>query len=136
MESVEAEFARAWLRTHDTGTSSETIWTTLTGWPVRACGIPYDPSDFGRCVRLLDHMERWGWRQRLEEVAAAFPAWGPIVANWDVLEAVYREELKRPDGRAPKTHARMEELRDECYAAVGATKTGPGSWTFPRGASV
>lgn len=99
--------ARAWLTNGDTGISSETIWSVLTGHPVRRAGVPRDPQDFGRCHRLLKVMP--AWRARLPEVAAKYPEWKPLVDAWDELTALYEEEL--PKGRPAKLYDRMKELR-------------------------
>lgn len=96
----------AWLSNGDTGTSSKTIFSVLTGHPIEHTGTPSDPSDFGRCYRLLKVMPTW--RARLPEVAEQFPEWRGLVGAWDELTALYEEEL--PTGRAPKLYDRMKEL--------------------------
>ena len=96
-----------WLAGGDTGTSSMTIWSVMTGYPIeRTPSVPWDPSDFGRCHRLLAKFP--GWRARMGEVATKHPAWAGLVAAWDELTALYIEEF--PTGRAPKLYARMKEL--------------------------
>lgn len=99
---------RAWMRNGDTGVSSETIWHVMTGETVRSHGIPWDPSDFGRCYRLLKVMP--SWRGRMPEVADRFPEWRPLVDAWDELTALYEEEAPNHTGPAPKLYARMQEL--------------------------
>lgn len=104
----------AWLKSGDTGTSSETIFSVLTGYPVRHTGTPADPSDFGRCYRLLQVMP--SWRARMGEVAAAHPAWRPFVDAWEELTALYEHELAHGPvvkgvRQAPKTYGRMLQLR-------------------------
>jgi hypothetical protein len=98
--------AHAWLHGGDTGMSSETIWRVLMGETPRHPRTPSDPSDFGRCYRLLRLMP--GWRQRLGEVAAVYREWTALVAAWDELTAIYEEEL--PSGQCPRLYARMKEL--------------------------
>ena len=98
--------AIAWLSNGDTGISSKTIWSALTGNLIERTGIPHDPSDFGRCYRLLKVMP--AWRARLHEVAAKFPEWEKLIDAWDELTALYEEEL--PTGRAPRLYSRMKEL--------------------------
>lgn len=102
----------AWLTNGDTGTSSKTIWSVLTGRritePYFSPDVPHDPADFGRCYRLLKVMP--SWRARLSEVALKHSAWTPLVEAWDELTALYEEEL--PNGTAPKLYARMRELRE------------------------
>lgn len=99
----------------DTGISSETIWHVMTGFPVRRHGYPLDPSDFGRCYRLLQRFPFW--RVRLPEVAARFPReWTLLVRHWDELTELYEEEVRRPDGIAPLLYRRMKKL--ECDAGL------------------
>lgn len=105
-----------WLLGHDTGTSSKVIFSILAstsqarsaamarlhGWR----DTPSDPSDFGRCHRLLDLFP--AWRERLGEVAAKHPAWAPLVEAWDELTALWNEES--PTKNCPKLYNRMKEL--------------------------
>lgn len=98
----------AWVNNGDTGTSSLTIWSVMMGRPSQRADIPYDPSDFGRCYRLLCIMP--SWRSRLAEVATAHPKWRPFVDSWDELTALY--EAEEPSGRCPKLYERMQELRE------------------------
>ena len=101
--------ARAWVGNGDTGTSSLTIWSVLTGYPSPhgRYDVPHDPDDFGRCYRLLQVMPLW--RSRLVEVVEKCHDWTPFVDAWDELTALYEEEL--PNRIAPKLYARMQELR-------------------------
>jgi hypothetical protein len=103
---------KAWLDGWDTGASSKTIWFCLyRGGPGMCPSIPMDPSDFGRCLRLV---RAFGWRSRLDEVTALVPAWGPFVTAWDELAALYDEEL--PTGAAPRCYERMREIGREAEA--------------------
>ena len=43
-----------WYRSCDTGISSKTVARVLTGEFCENPNAPHDPSDVGRCVRLLD----------------------------------------------------------------------------------
>lgn len=112
-----------WLLMGDTGISSETIVYALSGtkvtdlekdlqgykYKLRTWDIPHDPSDFRRCLLLLEYIPEW--RSRLPEVAEIFPKWKPIVDAWDELEYLYEQERHNEDGKAPKLYARMKELR-------------------------
>lgn len=122
--AVEAKYGKksdlTWLHGTDTGASSLTIFSVLSslfgGGPAMergtihgvsfSPGIPRDPDDFGRCVRLLEWFP-W-WRARLPEVVAKYPAWAPLVAEWDALEALYREESAAGEGS--RLYDRMQEL--------------------------
>lgn len=75
-----------WPQCGDTGVSSRTIWRHMTGAPPdREWGsdAPYDPSDFGRCYRLLAKFKEW--RPRIGEMAQ-YPAWNPMALHWAELE--------------------------------------------------
>jgi hypothetical protein len=102
-----------WLAGGDTGSSSITIWSVMTGWAMpngRAPSVPWDPDDFGRCHRLLERFP--AWRQRMPEVAEMYPEWAGLVAAWGELTSLYLEEL--PSGQAPRCYARMKlALRGE-----------------------
>jgi len=100
-----------WIRGWDTGQSSKTIWRFFMGElgsNPHERHIPYDPSDFGRCYRLLKLAPEW--RARLGELAEQVPLWAPFVEAWPELEALYEEEIQRPDKVAPKLYARMKTL--------------------------
>jgi hypothetical protein len=100
---------REWRDGRDTGVSSQTIYSVFMGVgnPDRACW-PWDPSDFGRCYRLLKIAP--DWRKNLHRVAESYPhtAWVPLIREWAELEKLYEEEL--PKGTAPKLYQRMKEL--------------------------
>lgn len=98
-----------WLVGYDTGTSSLTIYTVMTGQRVDRTGCPLDPDDFGRCYRLLKLFPEW--RARLPEVAERFKVWIPLVREWDRLQALYEEELPRK--MAPKCYAAMQACLKE-----------------------
>ena len=96
-----------YLNDREGGISSRTIIRALAHPYLHGVSdVPYDPSDFRRCLRLLAVMPEW--RARLPEVAAKYPTWAGLVEHWDELEALYEEEA--PSGVAPKLFARMQEL--------------------------
>jgi hypothetical protein len=118
-----------WLLNGETGVSSKTICAVMTGSVAHYNDVPHDPSDFGRCYKLLALFPEW--RARLHEVAEKFPMWGPMVEAWDELTALYEEETKSKSGKAPKLYDRMQVLIDEGRIAAGWMKTGPGCWRGP-----
>jgi hypothetical protein len=108
--------ALEWARGRDTGLSSLLIFEVLSGREVfelaqwgRSYIVPWDPSDFGRCYRLLKAVPRW--RKRLEKVAQKHPRWRPLVDRWDELERLWEEES--PTRTCPKLFALMLELTKE-----------------------
>ena len=99
--------AHQWIMGGDTGRSSLTIWGVMMSAPAERPLIPADPSDFGRCFRLLELIPEW--RKRLPRVSDIYPEWDGLVQHWPELEALWQEE--RSQGRAPKLYQRMIELR-------------------------
>lgn len=92
-----------WLSSWDTGESSKTIWHFMLGRTYRS-QLPRDPSDFGRCYRLLQAFP--SWRGRLPEMAEQLRSWAPIIAAWPTLEKLYEDEMK--SGECPKLYAALQ----------------------------
>lgn len=99
--------ALEWLASGDSGTSSETIISVMMNLRVQMVDIPHDPSDFGRCHRLLEWIPEF--RPRLGEVAAKYPEWAPFVESWDRLTAIYLRDLDR-GGPSPELYRVMQGL--------------------------
>uniref|UniRef100_A0A6H1ZLZ2 Uncharacterized protein n=1 Tax=viral metagenome TaxID=1070528 RepID=A0A6H1ZLZ2_9ZZZZ len=109
-----------WITGNDTGISSKAIWSVMMGADtISDTDVPHDPADFGRCYRLLKLFPEW--RNRLDEVAAALPKWGPMVREWETMECLYEKD-------AATLYDFMQKLMEECFAADGWKKTGTGSW--------
>jgi hypothetical protein len=100
--------AKNWIVGDDVGTSSVTIWAVMMGAELPArTSPPLDPSDFGRCYRLLKLIPRW--RERLREVAEHVPAWRALVDSWDEVERTYERELATGGRFAPDTYALIKD---------------------------
>jgi hypothetical protein len=118
------ESTRPWLQSGDTGTSSLTIYSVLANKPyvlgIRfGADVPHDPDDFGRCHRLLKRYPEW--RDRLGEVAAKYPKWGPMVREWGRMTELYiRDE---PTGRSKELYELMRTLEDEGRSSAAEPAT-------------
>jgi hypothetical protein len=97
-----------WFAGNDTGQSSKHMAAVAAG--VRGNGNhPLDPSDLGRCIRLV---------QNVPDIIGAFPAieasgskWMTVINHWAELTELYAEESQgRAHFNAPKTYKRMKEL--------------------------
>ena len=100
-----------WMASDDTGVSSKAIVMVMNRiTPTRRWSLdhPHDPSDLGRCIRLLALIPEY--RIRLDEMKIVSDTWSDLVTHWHELEELYYEEL--PSGRAPKCYARMREIID------------------------
>lgn len=109
-----------WVLGDDTGLSSKTIFAVMTGTELRGGvfgpEIPHDPSDLGRCLRLLARFPEW--KPRLQEVADKYPRWQPFVREWRALADLYYQEMAT--GRAPKCYEAMAACLNESYAIARA----------------
>lgn len=105
-----AQTPEQWAMGRDTGISSLTIWSAITGHasPNRRDDVPHDPDDFGRCYRLLKLFP--SWRPQLSKVAGRYPDWAPFVEHWDELSEQYEQELAHGSEPDFKLYHRMKEL--------------------------
>lgn len=123
-----------WIVGDDTGISSKTMWAVLMGADLNTqdrfrFSPPHDPSDFRRCHLLLVAVPEW--LERLSEVAAAFPIWGPLVRDWDKLTALYLRDREK-DG-SPELYRLMKTLLNEGRIADGQVEESPECWTSKDG---
>lgn len=99
-----------WLKNGDRGISSEAIASQLTGINFvhdRWMGdYPRDPSDFRRCLELLEAVPEFKFR--LDEMKSKGTVWAALVDNWEELKRLYYEEAHT--GKCSKLYDRMQEL--------------------------
>ena len=103
----------AWLVSDDTGLSSTSIVAVMMGAnPTEIpTHYPYDPSDLGRCLRLLELIPEWG--PFMNEMRTASPEWNTLVDHWNELHTLMESECGvhwQHAKSAPRTYARMKEL--------------------------
>lgn len=114
MELPEGFVARliGWFASDDTGMSSKQIAAWLAAGVRMPCrDHPYDPSDLGRCLRLLEIIPEW--KPRIGEMASVSPAWAALVARWDELAQCMADEVGidcSKGRRAPETYALMRSI--------------------------
>ena len=120
-----------WFLSGDNGASSEAIVAHMTGCadillvedeegadraPVFCCMAPSDPSDLGRCLRLLERYPEW--KPRIQQMTVYGPAWAGICAQWDALVASMEAEVGidwSKGKRARKTYRRMQLATADGY---------------------
>lgn len=103
--------ARAFTRSPHYGISAATLIEAVFGIPsphkhTFGHEVPHDPADLNRCLKAMEAIP--GLREGLPKVVGLCPEWAPLVARWDEVEALFREEA--PSGKCPKTYALMKEL--------------------------
>lgn len=102
------------LNSRDTGQSSEAIVRHMLGFGGRA-HYPLDPSDLGRCLRLLRLIPEW--KPRMHEMAAHGAIWAALSARWAELEDSMEREVgidwDKGVSVAPRTYALLQRIREE-----------------------
>src|SRR3990167_6638960 len=95
----------------DYGESSLTLLAVLVGMDKQKPTIPYDPSDFKRCVHLFEclELEENEIYDLLNETGSKYPEWQPFTDNWSVLMDLYLEEKNQES--AHKLYEEMLKLR-------------------------
>ena len=90
----------AWWTGTNTGLSSKYIAAVFSGSKalrqVTEVAAPWDTSDVGRCVRLLDIAAANGcdWRARIGSLATGHGArWAALAPRWAEIEAAYHEDV-------------------------------------------
>ena len=101
-----SEAATKWLASGERGSSSEAMFSHLTG--VKAGGglsHPSDPGDLSRCRKLLEQVPEL--QPLLPNMATLSPAWKDLVYLWDDLCTTMDAEAPRwreGQGMAPETY--------------------------------
>ena len=105
-----------WFVNGETGMSSQTLALWLSeGKRADRLAFPYDPSDFKRCLLLLDAVPEL--RKNLATLPALSREWAAIYQNWEVLETTLREELAT--GRqAPRTYGLLKQVLEQIGALL------------------
>lgn len=108
------ENQKNWLQSGEHGTSSETIFTHLTGHMLvnrRFGDIPCDPADLRRCRLLLEMCPELV--PLFPKMAELSPQWKAMVDAWGDLCATMDQECPtwRTHGDASKTYRKMQKIR-------------------------
>lgn len=110
-DTLQQAQVRQWLGSDDVGRSSKTIAHALYGVPESMTSseysTPQDPSDFRRCVKLMDAVP--GTRERIGELAS-IKGWKNLAPVWGELEDLYNTEVANNTGSAPQLFARLQDI--------------------------
>lgn len=95
----------------DYGESSLTIVSYLLGIEKYKPAIPYDPSDFQRCIHLFEclNYDKGQIKDLIDELATIYPIWEGIAGQWHTLMKLYEEE--KDCETAPKLHDHLQKCR-------------------------
>ena len=92
----------------NTGMSSEALAYFLATGDKSRHGLSYprDPSDFNRCMIMLEWVPEL--KERLPLIAKECPIWAELVKNWEWLEITVKAEFET--GRAPISYKAMKAM--------------------------
>lgn len=106
-----------WMASHRTGLSSEAMAFCALGLQRKGMWDgtehPHDPSDFNRCLLLLDQVPEV--RDHFSRIAALSPQWSALIAHWDELTEQFFNEVTGAWSKhktAPVTYLRMRQVLD------------------------
>lgn len=85
--SVPGEGLVAWRRSDEVGMSSDYMACILSGRGQREYAHPLDPSDFGRCLTMLNAAP--DLRDDMVKMSECSPEWAALVGVWRELETLY-----------------------------------------------
>lgn len=118
MKTIEKRLIE-WFVSGDTGLSSEAIAAHMSGAGSRKrMDYPSDPSDLGRCLRLLDKIPEW--KDRIGEMSQYSPGWAGLVKNWDKISKSMEDEAGinwQKAKSAPITYDMMKLAEAEGFLA-------------------
>lgn len=101
-----------WMFCGGTGISSETMAAIALGVEMKGSfgfDAPHDPSDFGRCYRLVKDVPEI--KLAFSEISKKVPKFAGILSSWDELCGLYERDLSL--GRSPELYERIKELRGD-----------------------
>ena len=98
---------RDWLRYGDVGLSSQAIASVYLKKDMIIYNHPYDPSDFGRCYRLLKYCPFID----IKIMRGLSDTWTVYVDHWDEMVKLWEEES--PSLVCSKLYKLMQELRKD-----------------------
>lgn len=93
------------------GESSLTLLSAYCGITKASPTIPYDPSDFVRCVHLIKCLDLTLEEEKnlLNHTAFVYPIWKPYAKKWGKLMGLYIKEKNKK--QAPKLYKALQKLR-------------------------
>jgi hypothetical protein len=108
-----SERARAehWLRTGETGLSSETIHAAMTGRSFDGSKMqaPADLDDMRRSILLLHHVPEW--RNRMHEMGKVSEEWAKLAPRFLEIEAAFFSDAPNLDRGSARAALMLQEAR-------------------------
>ena len=104
-----------WLIDGDVGLSSKALMSFfLTSGNGGGCAsklvTPSDPSDFNRCIKFLDCLDKGNRTSLIYEIGNTTMGWKKVLDNWFVLNECYEKGKKGGKGSAPELYQLMKKI--------------------------
>ena len=113
-DALAKELVTKWLFSRDTGISSKCLAADFLGVELDQFDVchPLDPSDLGRCIRLIAAVPEV--RKSVDNIAVKYPHshWGRAAKVWDAIAASMANEVGiawTKGDNAPITYKLMKE---------------------------
>lgn len=93
------------------GASSKAMAAAVLDQKTRYNWTPSDPSDFNRCLLLIEAVPEI--KDHMSKIAAISASWSQMISNWDEVEKCFLDEAGRnwsKARRAPITYKLMHDL--------------------------
>lgn len=103
----------SWFSRGKTGASSECMAFVAAGIGIKRINYPHDPSDFNRCLLLIDWVPEV--KDHFDEIAVLCPSWKALIERWDEINRTFIQEAGfdwKKSNTAPNTYALMREILD------------------------
>lgn len=86
---------KSWLFSTDTGSSSRFMACVLSGWsiPLPSNDYPRDPSDLGRCIRLIESVPEF--KGCIHKMNAHGSEWQQVVLHWEQWSELYKTDQNK-----------------------------------------
>lgn len=97
-----------WMRSGDTGVSSETMALIAMGATRGDFDAPYDPADFGRCYRLVKANPVI--KESFAKISELVPQFKPILKNWEICCKIFERDF--PTGKSDELYKMIQDWRD------------------------
>lgn len=100
-----------WLASGETGNSSKSLAFEYLGSAYSRIDAPHDPSDLGRCLRLIDKVP--AVRKAVDALALKHPRWAIAAKAWDEMAQSMENEVGidwSKGKRATKTYNLMKGI--------------------------
>ena len=105
-----------WFATGNTGVSSKAMAFAAVGITNKQSfgnSTPSDPSDFNRCLKLVEQVPEI--KHHFDKIAKLSDKWAVLISKWEIIEKSFLDEVGFDwckGDRAPNTYKLMHSILD------------------------